>query len=117
MELNGESKLLRIFLGEADRIGSKYLYEVILFAAKEKGLAGCTVTRGILSYGASTRIHAARFIEISQDLPIIVEIVDLEEKINAFVEVVDGLFEKAACGGLITIEKVGVLYYKPRKKK
>ncbi|HVV02681.1 MAG TPA: DUF190 domain-containing protein [Puia sp.] len=117
MELNGDSKLLRIFIGERDKIGHQYLYEAILMAAKERELAGCTVIRGIMSYGASSRVHAARLIEISQDLPIIVEIVDKEEKINAFVDVAGGLLEKAGCGGLITIEKAGVLYYKPGPKK
>lgn len=113
MELNGDSKLLRIFIGEADKIGHQCLYEAILMAAKKQGLAGCTVTRGIMSYGASSRVHAARLIEISQDLPIIVEIVDKEENINAFLPSVDAFMEKAGCGGLITIEKAGVLYYKP----
>jgi len=116
MELNGDSKLLRIFIGEADKIGHQCLYEAILMAAKEQGLAGCTVTRGIMSYGASSRVHAARLIEISQDLPIIVEIVDREERINAFLPSVDSFMEKAGCGGLITIEKAGVLYYKPAAK-
>jgi hypothetical protein len=117
MELNGDSKLLRIFIGEIDKIGRQPLYETILFEAKKQGLAGCTVLRGIMSFGASTTIHTAKLIEISQDLPIIVEIVDHEDKVNAFVETVDRLMEKAACGGLITIEKAGVLYYKARPKK
>jgi uncharacterized protein len=113
MDLNGDSKLLRIFIGEIDKIGHQSLYEAILMAAKERGLAGCTVLRGIMSYGASSRVHSARLIETSQDLPIIVEIVDVEDKINAFVDVADALLEKAGCGGLITVEKASVLYYKP----
>jgi PII-like signaling protein len=116
MELNGDSKLLRIFIGEIDKIGRQPLYEVILRAAKDKGLAGCTVLRGIMSFGASSRVHTARLIDISQDLPIVVEIIDKEEKINAFVDIAGQLLEKAACGGLITIEKAGVLYYKPGHK-
>jgi len=116
MELNADSKLLRIFIGENDKIGHQPLYETILFAAKKKGLAGCTVIRGIMSFGASSRVHTAKLIDISQDLPIIVEIVDQEEKINAFAVEVDALIEKAACGGLITIEKASVLYYKSRKE-
>jgi uncharacterized protein len=117
MEPNADSKLLRIFIGEIDKLGHQPLYEAILFAAKKQGLAGCTVYRGIMSYGASTIVHTAKFIEISQDLPIIIEIVDLEEKINAFVNTVDDMIQKAACGGLITIEKANVLYYKHRPKK
>ena len=117
MELPTDSKLLRIFIGEIDKIGHQPLYEAILFEARKQGLAGCTVLRGIMSYGASTRVHTAKLIDISEDLPIIVEIVDEEEKINAFVDTVDALMQKAACGGLITVEKAGVLYYKPRPKK
>jgi PII-like signaling protein len=112
MELSPDSKLLRIFIGEIDKIGHQPLYEAILFAARKQGLAGCTVLRGIMSYGASSIVHTAKLIEISQDLPIIVEIVDHEEKINAFVGNVDKLMEQANCGGLITLEKAEVLYYK-----
>lgn len=117
MELPVDSKLLRIFVGESDKVGHQTLYEAILFAARKQGMAGCTVWRGIMSYGASTKVHTARFIEISSDLPMVVEIVDHEEKINLFVDTVDSLFQKAACGGLITVEKASVLYYKPRPKK
>jgi PII-like signaling protein len=115
MELQGQSKLLRIFLGEADRIGHRFLYEEILTAAKVKGLAGGTVLKGVMSFGASTRIHRARLIELSEDLPIVVEIVDVAEKIDAFIEVVNNLFEQCGRGGLITVEKVDVLYYKGKK--
>lgn len=115
MELQGQSKLLRIFLGEADRIGHRLLYEAILMAAKEKGLAGGTVLKGIMSFGASSRIHRARLIELSEDLPVIVEIVDTAEKIDPFLDVVNSLFEQCGKGGLITVEKVDVLYYKAKK--
>src|SRR5580658_3877293 len=98
MELPTESKLLRIFIGEMDKIGHQPLYEAILFAAKEQEMAGCTVLRGIMSFGASSKVHTARLIDISTDLPIIVEIVDTEEKVNLFMVVVDGLMAKAACG-------------------
>ena len=114
MELQGRSKLLRIFVGEVDKIGHQLLYEAILLAAREKGLAGGTVLKGIMSYGASSRIHVARLIELSEDLPIVVEIVDQEEKIDSFIPVVNDLFEKCGRGGLITVEKVDVLYYKAR---
>lgn len=116
MELEGRSKLLRIFIGEIDKIGHQLLYEAILLAAKEKGLAGGTVLKGIMSFGASSRIHRARLIELSEDLPIVVEIVDREEKIDSFIPVVNELFEKCGRGGLITVEKVDVLYYRPKKK-
>lgn len=115
MELNGQSRLLRIFVGEIDKLGHQPLYEAIVLAARKEGIAGATVTRGILSYGASTRLHAAKLIDISEDLPIVIEIVDREEKINAFLPLVNQLFEECGRGGLITIEKVEVIYYKSRK--
>ncbi len=115
MELEGQSKLLRIFVGEVDKIGHRLLYEAILIAAKENGLAGGTVLKGIMSFGASSRIHRARLIELSEDLPIVVEIVDHADKIDAFLPIVNELFEKCGRGGLITMEKVDVLYYKPKK--
>jgi PII-like signaling protein len=115
MELNGQSRLLRIFVGEIDKLGHQPLYEAIVLAARKEGIAGATVTRGILSYGASSRLHAAKLIDISEDLPIVIEIVDREEKINAFLPLVNQLFEECGRGGLITIEKVEVIYYKSRK--
>ncbi|HET9745375.1 MAG TPA: DUF190 domain-containing protein [Chitinophagaceae bacterium] len=115
MELQGQSKLLRVFVGESDRIGHQTLYEAILLSAREKGLAGGTVLKGIMSYGASSHIHLARLIELSEDLPIVIEIIDNAEKIDAFLSVVSDLFEKCGKGGLITVEKVDVLYYKPKK--
>lgn len=114
MTLETDSKLLRIFIGELDKVEHQPLYEAIVFAAKKNGLAGCTAIRGLMSFGASSRVHTAKLIEISQDLPVIVEIVDHEDKINEFVKVVDDFFTKAKCGGLITIEKATVLHYKSK---
>lgn len=115
MQLDGQSILLRIFTGEIDKIGHTPLYEEIVRAARSAGMAGATVLRGIMSFGASSRIHTARLIDISVDLPIVIEIVDLEDKINSFLPIVNDLLEKSGRGGLITLEKVQVLYYKPRK--
>lgn len=116
MELQGQSKLLRIFVGESDRLDHKLLYEAILVAAREKGLAGGTVLRGIMSFGASSRIHVARIIELSEDLPVVIEIIDQSDKIDQFIPVANELFERCGRGGLITTEKVDVIYYKPKKK-
>jgi PII-like signaling protein len=118
MELSRDSKLLRIFIGEIDKIGHQPLYEAILLTTRKKGMAGCTVLRGIMSFGASSKIHTAKLIEISQDLPIVVEIVDHEDRINELLPEIDSLMEKANCGGLITLEKAEVLYYKhgPKRK-
>jgi uncharacterized protein len=115
MKLQGESKLLRIFVGESDRIGHDLLYEMILLKAREKGLAGGTVIKGIMSYGASSHLHRARLIELSEDLPIIIEIIDHAEKIEAFLPIVNELFEQCGRGGLITLENVDVIYYQSRK--
>ncbi len=116
MELSQDSKLLRIFIGEFDKIGHQPLYEAILFEAKKEGLAGCTVVRGIMSFGASTRVHTAKIFDISSDLPIVIEIVDHENKLRPFVETADKLIDQAGCGGLITIEKAEVLYYKSKHR-
>ena len=115
MNLQGQSRLLRIFAGEDDRIGHDLLYEKILFSAREHGLAGGTVIKGIMSYGASSHVHRAKLIELSEDLPIIIEIIDSAEKIEAFLPVVNELFEQCGKGGLITIENVEVIYYKSKK--
>ena len=115
IHLSPDSKLLRIFIGENDKVDHRPLYEVLLFAAKKQGLAGSTVLRGIMGYGASTQVHTAKLIDISQDLPIVVEIVDHENKINTFLKTVNELMDKADCGGLVTLEKAQVLYYKSAK--
>ena len=116
MDLQGQSKLLRIFTGEADRIGHDLLYEKIVLAARGHGLAGSTVIKGIMSYGASSHVHRARLIELSEDLPIIIEIVDRTEKIEAFLPVVNELFEQCGRGGLITLETIDVICYKPKNQ-
>lgn len=108
--------LLRVFVGEFDKVGHKPLYEEILYAAKKQGLAGATVTKGIMSFGANSRIHKSKLLAVSEDLPIIIEIVDKEEKIDAFMDELDRLFEKANGGGLITYEKVQVKFYGASKK-
>ena len=115
MKLEGDSKLLRIFVGESDKINNQLLYEKIIFMAREQGLAGGTVIKGVMSFGASTHVHRSRLIELSEDLPIVVEIVDSEEKIDAFLPTVNQLFEECGNGGLITIEKVEVIYYRSKK--
>jgi PII-like signaling protein len=113
--LNQDSKLLRIFIGDADILNHTPLYEVILLKAKKNGLAGGTVLRGIMSFGASSRLHTVKLLDLSSDLPVIVEIIDHEDKIRAFIDVVGEMIEKAGCGGLITVEKAEVAYYKPKK--
>jgi uncharacterized protein len=105
-----EGKLLRIFIGESDRWDGKPLFEAIVLEARKRGLAGATVLKGFMGYGAHSRIHTAKLLELSQDLPIIVEIVDAPEKIEAFMPDL----EKMVGDGLITIERAEVLLYRPR---
>jgi uncharacterized protein len=115
MENHPNAKLLRIFIGESDKVGYATLYETIVFEAKKQGLSGATVTRGIMGFGANSKIHTAKLLELSSDLPLVVEIVDTEEKIREFIKTVDHLFEQAKSGGLITIEKAEVIKYTASK--
>jgi uncharacterized protein len=115
MKLEGEGKLLRIFIGEADQLDHKPLYEVIVLRARHDGMAGATVIRGIESFGAGSLIHTAKILRLSEDLPLIIEIVDTEEKIDAFVEVAGDLLERAGSGGLITEERAHVIWYRQGK--
>jgi len=111
MELKAEAKLLRIFLGEADKVKHTALYEAIVREARRMELAGATVWRGIMGFGPTSRIRTARILDLSTDLPVIVEIADEEAKINRFLPVLHDLFEAAQCGGLITMENVKVIKY------
>ena len=117
MELKAEAKLLRIFLGEADKVKHVALYEAIVREARRIGLAGATVWRGIMGFGPTSRIRTTRILDLSADLPIIVEIADEEEKINRFLPVLHDLFESAQSGGLITVENVKVIKYLHGKDK
>jgi len=111
MENITDAKLLRIFIGESDKIGHDTLYETIVIEAKKQGLSGATVTRGIMGFGANSKIHTSKLLELSSDLPLVIEIVDSEEKIRAFTQTVKHLFEQAKSGGLITLEKVEIIKY------
>jgi len=113
MHTLGEARLLRIYVGEKDRAEGKPLYEHIVKSARAQGLAGATVLRGIEGFGASSLLHTARLLRLSDDLPIVIEIADKEERIRAFVDGLDALFDAAGCGGMVTLEKVEVLVYKP----
>jgi PII-like signaling protein len=109
MKLEGEGKLLRIFIGEGDRWQGQPLFEAIVRKVRESGGAGATVLRGIEGFGAHSRIHTARILRLSEDLPIVVEIVDTAEKIDALLPALDAMIED----GLVTIEKVEILRYRP----
>ena len=115
MENNPDAKLLRIFIGESDKAGHQPLYEAIVFEAKRQSLSGATVTRGIMGFGANSKVHTTKLFEISADLPFIIEIVDTEEKIRQFTKTVEQLFEQTKSGGLITLEKAEVIRYRAGK--
>src|SRR5258707_13166627 len=108
MNLPSEATLLRIFLGESDRWKHQPLYEAIVLKARELHLAGATVLRGPMSFGKSSRLHTAKILRLSADLPLVIEIVDSEEKIQAFLPVLDNMMG----GGLVTLEKGQVLAYR-----
>jgi len=112
MQLPQNATLLRIFLGQDERHEHQPLYEAIVMKAREHHLAGATVLRGPLGFGHSSRIHTTKVLRLSQDLPIVVEIVDSEEKINGFLPVIDAMIGS----GLVTLEKVQVLRYGPAAK-
>ena len=107
MQIPHEATLLRVFFGESDRHGRLPLSEAIVLKAREMHLAGATVLRGPLGFGRHSRVHTAKLLELSTDLPIVIEIVDSEEKIDAFLPVVDDMVTE----GLVTIEAVRVLKY------
>lgn len=116
MHTLGEAKMLRIFIGEKDRCSGKPLYEHIVLTARERGLAGATVLRGVEGFGASSLLHTARLLRLSDDLPMVIEIVDKEDRLQPFVDELDAIFNEAGCGGLATLEKVDVLVYRPQKQ-
>ncbi len=111
MMLPRQGKLLRIFVGESDKHGGMSLYEWIVRQAREHGLAGATVLRGLEGFGAHSRLHTSKVLRLSGDLPIVIEIVDTEEKIEAFLPIIDNAIPE----GLATIEKVEVHFYRSGK--
>lgn len=115
MEMKSEAKLLRIFLGEADKVKHTALYEAIVHAARKAHLAGATVWRGEMGFGPTSRIRTSRILDLSSDLPVIVEIVDEPEKIEAFLPELHELFDAATCGGLVTLEDIKVIRYRHGK--
>ncbi len=110
MKLPEEALLLRIFVGESDQIHGKPLYEQIVMKARELNLAGATVIRGVMGFGAGSRIHTAKWLELSADLPMVIEIVDTEERINLLMPFLD----ETVTEGLVTLEKARVIKYRSK---
>ena len=112
MKIPEDGKLLRIFIGEQDKWNGQPLYEAIVHLAKTEGMAGATAIKGFLGFGAKSHMHTAKILRLSEDLPIIIEIVDSEEKINAFVPHLDGMVKE----GLVTLDKANVILYRANSK-
>src|SRR5258708_6460837 len=109
MDLPSQAVLLRIFIGESDRAEHRPLYEALVLKAREMHLAGATVLRGPMGFGASSRLHTAKILQLSHDLPMVIEVVDSEEKINVYLKVIEPMLH----GGMITLENVRVKMYAP----
>jgi uncharacterized protein len=111
MKLPSEAELLRIFIGESDKHGGRPLYEAIVEDARRRGMAGATVLRGTLGFGASSHIHTAKILRLSEDLPMVIEIVDTPERIAAFLPDLDAMM----VDGMVTLEKVRLIAYRATK--
>ena len=108
MKLPSEAELLRIFIGEADKYEGKPLYEAIVHLARQRGMAGATVIRGLMGFGADSRMHTAKILRLSEDLPIVIEIVDKPEKIQEILPEIDKMIQE----GMVTLEKINVIAYR-----
>jgi hypothetical protein len=108
MKLSGEGKLLRIFIGESDKWEGQPLYEAIVHLARREGMSGATVLKGIMGFGRNSHLHTAKLLRLSEDLPVLIEIVDSEEKINRLLPKLDNMVKD----GLMTLEKVQVILYR-----
>ena len=113
MQIPQDAVLLRIFIGESDRHGHRPLYEAIVLKAREMQMAGATVLRGPMGFGKSSHLHTAKILRLSMDLPIVIEIVDSEEKVNEFLPALDEIMG----GGLVTLERAKVIRYQDQEKK
>ncbi|MCU4154809.1 DUF190 domain-containing protein [Carboxylicivirga sp. A043] len=116
MVLKGEAQKLIMIIGEDDRVYQRPLYEAIVFAAKKYKMAGITVMKGTVSYGADSILNNSKVFSLSTEIPIIIELIDRAERINSFAEIAVKLLEKANCGGIIYAEEVHVFLYKGSKK-
>ena len=112
MKISEEGQLLRIFIGESDRWHRRPLYEASILKAREMGIAGATMLRGMMGYGATSRIHTAKILRLSEDLPVVIEIVDSSEKIATFLPAIEEMVQE----GLVTLETVQVIHYRGARR-
>lgn len=116
MENCSESKLLRIFLSNTDKFKHNLAYEMIIYAAKKYGIAGATVTKGIMGYGTGSKVYSSKFWEFSEKIPVIIEIIDESNKIDGFIEFILPWFDKFESGCMITVERANIVLYKKNTK-
>ena len=116
MKISEKTGILKIYVGESDKIDGRVLFEEIVLQARAKGLAGATAYRGIMSYGASHSIHTQKTFALSSDLPVVIEIVDNIEKLDDFMESANKILEASTKGGLITFQELSVIRYKKGEK-
>jgi len=111
MEISGKAGMLKVYVGESDKIHGRPLHEEIVFEARKAGLAGATTFKGIMSFGASHSIHTLKIFALSEDMPVSIEIVDTKENLDEFAETVSNLMKQSKRGGLVTYQEVDVLRY------
>jgi hypothetical protein len=116
MKTSEKNGILKIYLGEGDKINGRLLFEEIVFEARNEGMAGATVYKGLMSFGASHSIHTMKIFALSSDLPIIIEIIDSIEKLDEFIPKINKLMDKSQKGGLITFQELSVVRYKKGNK-
>lgn len=109
--VNSKNSILKIYIGNSDKINGAPLYETIVYAAKRKGMAGATAYKGVMGYGANSIVHSTKIFEISEDLPMVIEIIDTDERINAFLDIIHPYLENPKFGMLITKQPIEVVHY------
>ena len=117
MEIKAEAKLMRIYVGSTDKFKHILLYEAFIYAAKRYGLTGATAVKGFMGYGSSSIVHKQKFWEVTDKVPVMIEIIDSAEKIDFFIDKIQPYFEKLPKGGLITVENAMVKFQKTGRKK
>ena len=116
MKISGKAGILKIYIGESDKIHGRPLFEEIVFEARKAGMAGATVFKGIMSFGASHSIHTQKIFALSADMPVVIEITDTKEKLDEFLKTVNDLMDQSKKGGLVTFQEVEVLRYEVGEK-
>ncbi len=114
--MEGNAWLLKVYIGEGDKVNGRPLYEEIVFEARKDGMSGATVTKGMMSFGASHSIHTMKIFALSSDLPIVIELIDSKEKLDVFAQKVNDLLDKSKKGGLLTMQELEVVKYKRGEK-